>query len=393
MTSEGLALLLTSVAAVLAGIVATAIGRVARIPLVVFEILLGMLLGPSLLGWIQPNDVTDALADFGLAMLFFMAGSEIDFAAIRGRPLVRASLGWLISLAAGVTLGILCAPDPAAGVIIGIALSSTALGTILPIVRDAGELQRPFGRAITAIGAAGEFGPLIAISIFLSGRQPGPSTAVLILFILIAAAGIWIASRGSHRSLHRLVAATLHTSGQFAVRLVLLIVAGLVSLSVVLGLDMLLGAFAAGVLWRILVAEAPARDRAFVDAKIDGVAFGFLVPAFFISTGVTFQLQALLGDPRALILLPVFVLLLLLVRGVPGLLSAPADANGADRRAIVLFSATGLPIIVAATGIGIEHGVLEEATAAALVGAGMVSVLLFPLIALAQRPRVPISSP
>ena len=155
---------------------------------------------------------------------------------------------------------------------------------------------------------------------------------------------------------------------------------------------MLLGAFAAGVLWRILVAEAPTHDREFVDAKIDAVAFGFLVPAFFISTGVTFQLQALLGDPRALILVPVFVLLLLLVRGLPGLLSTPADASGADRRAIVLFSATGLPIIVAATGIGVEHGVLEEATAAALVGAGMVSVLLFPLIALAQRPRVPVST-
>lgn len=387
MTSEGLALLLISVAAVLAGIAASVVGRVARIPLVVFEIVLGIVLGPSLLGWIQPNDVTDALADFGLAMLFFMAGSEIDFTAIRGRPLVRASLGWLISLAAGVTAGVLVAPNFAAGVIIGIALCSTALGTILPIIRDAGELRRPFGRAVTAIGAAGEFGPLIAISIFLSGRQPGPSTAVLVAFILIAAAGIWIASRGNHTSLHKLVKATLHTSGQFAVRLVLLIIAALISLSVVLGLDMLLGAFAAGVLWRILVAEAPKHDREFVDAKIDGVAFGFLVPAFFISTGVTFQLQALLDDPRALILVPVFVLLLLVVRGLPGLLAAPPKANSADRRAIVLFSATGLPIIVAATGIGVEHGVLAEATAAALVGAGMVSVLLFPLIALAQRPR------
>lgn len=271
----------------------------------------------------------------------------------------------------GVAAGVLLAPDPEAGVIIGIALSSTALGTILPIIRDAGELQRPFGRAISAIGAAGEFGPLIAISIFLSGRQPGPSTAVLILFILIAAAGIWIASRGTHASLHRLVAATLHTSGQFAVRLVLLIVAGLVSLSIVLGLDMPLGAFAAGVLWRILVAEAPPHDREFVDAKVEGVAFGFLVPAFFISTGVTFQLQALLRDPGALALVPAFALMLLLIRGLPGLLAAPPGASPADRRAIALFSATGLPIIVAAAGIGVEHGVLEDATAAALVGAGM----------------------
>lgn len=388
MDTEPLALILIPAVAVVAPIIAALIGKVAKIPLVVFEILLGMLLGPALLGWIHPSEFTSTLADLGLAMLFFMAGSEINFSAIRGRPLTRAALGWVISLAAGVAAGLLIAPDASAGVIIGIALASTALGTIMPVLRDAGELRTPFGLAVTAIGAAGEFGPLIAISIFLSGRAPGPSTIVLLVFVVVAVAAIWWASRGPHSALHRLVGATLHTSGQFAVRLVLLFIAALVALSIVLGLDMLLGAFAAGVLWRVLVSSAPAKDREIVETKIEAVAFGFLVPVFFISTGVTFDLQALLKDPTAMLLVPVFALLLLLVRGLPGLLAAPKGSSPSDKRAIVLFSATGLPIIVAVTAIGTDSGILSSATAASLVGAGMVSVLLFPLIALLQRPKM-----
>jgi Kef-type K+ transport system membrane component KefB len=126
-----------------------------------------------------------------------------------------------------------------------------------------------------------------------------------------------------------------------------------------------------------------------VEGKIEAVAFGFLVPVFFISTGITFELRALLDDPRALSLVPVFLVLMLLVRGLPGLLAAPEGSSPADRRAIVLLSATGLPIIVAVTAIGVDSGLLATTTAAALVGAGMLSVLIFPLVALAQRPSTP----
>ncbi|MGD8193379.1 cation:proton antiporter [Herbiconiux sp. P18] len=373
--------------AALAPLVAALVGRVARVPLVVFEILLGILVGPSVLGWVGAAPFTAAIADFGLALLFFMAGREIDFAAIAGRPLARAGIGWAISLVAAIGLGLLLAPTIEAAVFIGVALTSTALGTIMPMLRDAGELSTPFGRAITAVGAVGEFGPLIAISLFLSGRSPAIAAVVLIAFAVVAALGIWAASRGPHVGLHRIVTATLHTSGQFAVRLVLLVIAALTVLSVVLGLDMLLGAFAAGVLCRVLLSGAAKPDLELVDAKLEAVAFGFLVPIFFIYTGITFDLAALVDDPTALVLLPVFALLLLVVRGLPGLLAAPARASVRDRIAIGLFSATGLPIIVAVTGIGLEQGVLEAGTASALVGAGMLSVLIYPLVALAIRRR------
>ena len=151
---------------------AAMLARVVKIPIVVFEIVLGLLVGPAVLGWVHPDDVLNTLSNLGLAMLFFLAGNEIDFKTISGRPLNRASLGWLMSLVVAVALGVLVAPTSIAGVYVGIALASTALGTIIPVLRDAGELRMPFGIAVTAIGAAGEFGPLVAISVFLSGRRP-----------------------------------------------------------------------------------------------------------------------------------------------------------------------------------------------------------------------------
>ena len=374
-------------AAALAPLLSSAIGRYIRIPLVVFEIVLGLLIGPSILGWVQPTEFTEKLSDFGLAMLFFLAGNEIDFERIRGRALNRSIVGWLISLVAGVAVGLLIAPTPGAGVFVGIALTSTALGTLMPVLRDAGELRTPFGTSIIAIGAVGEVGPLIAISLFLSGTSPGVATIVLAAFVLITAGAIYLASRGTHHRLHALINATLHTSGQFAVRMVVLLLTSLVALSLALDLDMLLGAFAAGVIAKLLLADATPRDAEIIEGKVEALGFGFFVPVFFIFTGVTFDLQALLDSTTALLLLPVFVVLLLLVRGLPGMLSAPAGSVGADKRATVLFSATGLPIIVAVTGIGVEAGYLEPGMASALVGAGMLSVLLFPLLALGQHRR------
>src|SRR3954463_2996495 len=295
---------------VAAALLATTVGRYVKIPLVVFEIVLGLLIGPSVLGWVRETPELDALANFGLAFLFFMAGNEIDFAAIGGRRLRRASLTWVLSLAAGIILAALIVGDVIRGVYLGIALTSTALGTLMPVLRDAGELRTPFGRAVTAVGAVGEFGPLVAISLFLSGRKPLAGALVLIGFAVIAAGAIWFASRGGHQRFHRLVSATLHTSGQFAVRFVVLVIAALVGLSVALGLDMLLGAFAAGVICRILLAGAEPADAHTIEGKLEAVAFGVLVPIFFINTGIGFDLEALVGDPRALLLLPIFLVLL-----------------------------------------------------------------------------------
>jgi len=381
-------IVLVPLLAVGAALLTTAVGRFAKIPLVVFEIVLGLLLGPSVLGWIPETDALDMIANFGLAFLFFMAGNEIDFAAIGARHLRRASLSWVLSLVLAIVLATLIAGELIRGVYIGIALTSTALGTLMPVLRDAGELRTPFGRALTAVGAVGEFGPLLAISLFLSGRKPLAAALVLIGFAIIAGGAIWFASRGVHPRFHALVRATLHTSGQFAVRFVVLVIAALVGLSIAVGLDMLLGAFAAGVLCRILLAGAEPADAHHIESKLEAVAFGVLVPVFFINTGIGFDLQALVTDPRALILLPIFLVLLILVRGIPASwFSVPPGSTFRDRASFTLFSATGLPIIVAVTAIGVREHDLPVGTATALVGAGMLSVLLYPLIALTLRRR------
>lgn len=365
--------------AVLAPLLARLIRPALRVPIVVFELVLGIVVGPAVLGWVQPGAVTSALADLGLAMLFFVAGSEIDFADLGTRSLGRAALGWVLSLTLGIGVGFLLAPGDGV-MVVGIALSSTALGTLMPILRDAGELPTPFGKAVTAIGAVGEFLPLVAISVFLSTRATAVAALVLLGFVVLAGIAIVVAMRAPHGRLHRVVRATLRTSEQFGVRFVLLLVAAMVTLSLVLGLDMLLGAFAAGLVWRIVMSQAPASDAEGMETKIEAVAFGVFVPIFFVMTGVRFDLRALLADPGILALVPLFLILLLVLRGGAAQLSAPRGSTGRDRVALGLLGATGLPIIVAVTAIGVDQGMLPSGIAAALVGAGMLSVLLFPVI-------------
>lgn len=379
-------LLVVALLAVLAPLLTRGLSRWIRIPILVFELALGIVVGPSVLGLVEMSEILSTLSDFGLAMLFFMAGSEIEAAALTGRTGRRAIGGWLTSLVAGVAVGWIVAPGETA-VIIGIALCSTALGTLLPILRDAGELRSPFGRSVSAVGAAGEFGPRVAISIFLGGRDPGLSTIVLLVFTVIATVAVVLAIRAPHGGLHRVVNATLHTSGQFAVRVVFLILAALVTLSIVLDLDMLLGAFAAGIVWRLMMRDAAPADREAVESKIEAVAFGFLIPLFFIATGVGFDLEALLASPAHLVLVPLCLVALFVVRGIPASLAAPAGSSLRDRAALAFLGATGLPIVVAVSAIAVSANIMSSTHAAVLVAAGMLSVLVFPLAGMALHRR------
>lgn len=382
----GQSLIIVPLLAVLAPMAARGLGRWIAIPIVVFELMLGILVGPAVLGWAEPNQFISLLSQIGLAALFFVAGTEIEFDIFRTTTGGRAILGWVISLAVGIALGALLSPL-AAAVIIGISLSSTALGTILPGLSDSGDLKRPFGRSVSAIGAVGEFGPLLAISIFLGGRNPGAATIVVIVFAAVAAVAIVWAMRAPQGALHRFVTSTLHTSGQFAIRVVMLILAILVAVSILLDLEMLLGAFVAGVVWRLIMRDADEHAREEVESKIQGLAFGFFVPVFFIYTGITFDLSALLAIPGVLWMLPLGLVALFVVRGLPSMLAAPKGSSARDRIAVALLGATGLPIIVAATQSGVDQGIISSGTAALLVGIGMLSVLLFPALAsIIRRP-------
>ncbi|NUO44466.1 MAG: cation:proton antiporter [Streptomyces sp.] len=383
MSQSGTLILIMSIA-VLAPLLAYGVSRWLPVPLVIFEILLGILAGPDVLGWAGDGQVIDTLSDLGLAMLIFLAGYEIEFDKVRGDPLKRALWAWLTALVVGLALA--CAlTGLSKGVYIGTALTSTALGTVLPVLRDAGDLHSRFGSVLTAFGAVGEFGPIIAIALLLSGRAPGRSTAVLAAFALLTAAAVWWAMRPRPPWFPRVIAKTLHSSGQFAVRLVVLLLAVMLGISQALGLDTLLGAFAAGMLTRLLLHGAAPESAGPVLEKVEAMGFGFLVPVFYVVTGIEFDLDALLSGGRALLLLPVFLLLFVLVRGLPVYALAPPDLVRRDRRALTLFASTALPLVVAITTIGVDDGVLKTDEAAALVGAAMLSVLLFPLAGLRLR--------
>ncbi|MBZ4018501.1 cation:proton antiporter [Streptomyces purpurogeneiscleroticus] len=381
-------LVLIMAAAVLAPLLAHGAARRIRVPLVIFEIALGILIGPDVLGWAHSDQVIDTLSDLGLAMLIFLAGYEIDFAAVRGDTLRRAMGAWLVSLAAGIGLALLVTGGEVfQSFVIGTALTSTALGTVLPILRDRGELRGRFGTVMSAFGAVGEFGPVVAVALLLSGRRPGESAALLAAFGAITAVAVFWALRPRPPWFSRLVERTLHSSGQFAVRFVMLLLACMLGLAAVFGLDVLLGAFAAGVLTRLVLHGAAPESSAEVLGKVEAMGFGFLVPLFYVVTGIEFDLHALLSDLGALLLVPVFLLLFLLVRGGPVQALAPRDLGRRDRTALSLFASTCLPLVVAITTIGVDQKVLGTDRAAAMVGAAMLSVLLLPLLAMKLRGR------
>ncbi|MGW5736526.1 MULTISPECIES: cation:proton antiporter [Streptomyces] len=389
MSQPGTLILIMAIA-VLAPLLTHGFSRWLPIPLVIFEILLGILVGPDVLGWAHHDAVIDALSDLGLSMLIFLAGYEIQFGAVRGDTLRRSVWSWVIALALGLGVAFaLTAGAVTKSFVIGTALTSTALGTVLPILRDSGDLRGRFGTVMMAFGAVGEFGPIIAMSLLLSGRAPGTATAVLAAFAAVTAAAVFWALRPRPPWFSQVVAKTLHSSGQFAVRFVMLLLALMLGLSYAFGLDTLLGAFAAGLLTRLVLQGAGPESGEVVLGKVEAMGFGFLVPVFFVVTGIDFDLGALLDGGRPLLLLPVFLLLFLVVRGLPVYVLAPRDLDTRDRRALTLYSSTALPLVVAITAIGLDDKALTEGEAAALVGAAMVSVLVFPLLALRLRARSP----
>ncbi|PFG43322.1 transporter (CPA2 family) [Isoptericola jiangsuensis] len=375
--------------AVLAPFVVDRVEPWIRVPSVVVEILLGIVVGPTLLGLVQPNDVVEALSDLGLAFLMFLAGYEIEFSRIRGGPLRRAAVSWAASLALGLAVGLWIA-GPHAGLVVGLALTTTALGVILPIVRDAGQSGTPFGDRVLAVGTVGEFGPILAIAFILSGDRPAETLLLLLAFAALAVTGAILARQPRHPRLGRLVTATLGTSSQVAVRLCVFVVVAMFAAASALGLDPVLGAFTAGILVHLFLSSSDPIETHVVESRLEGIGFGFLIPVFFVMSGVTLDVASLAADPRVLLTVPLYTVLFLLVRGVPTFVAHRRGLGKRDAAALGTLSATGLPLIVVVTAVGVDAGELPEAHAAALVAAGMLSVLVFPISA-ARMQRLPSS--
>jgi Kef-type K+ transport system membrane component KefB len=390
-------LLVVLALALLAPLVSDAIRRLI-VPVAVVEVLLGIAFGPQGLGLIEVDTVTSALSTFGLLFLFFLAGLEIDFERIAGRPLRVAAAGWLISfgLALGVAALLGLAGLEANVLYLGLALCTTALGTLLPILGDAGAGESMLGRYVMAAGAVGEFVPIVLIATLLnSNEKPLSAVLSLNLFVIVVLIGLWAARKWKPPHLTRIIRDTMHTSGQVAVRMSMVLIAGAAYLAVRFGLESLLGAFAAGIMAAQVLRrlDTPAQVKAVV-TKYEAVGFGLLIPVYFIITGAKFDLDALLANPWLFALVAVFLLLMLAVRGLPTALLARPGLDGPPLP-LALLTATQLPLVVTITGEAVKDGHMTAAIASAMVGAAMLSVLVFPTLALSggRRSRVSVAVP
>ena len=357
-------------------------GRGLLVPTVVVELLLGVLIGPEALG-LEPNEFVSFFADLGLGMLFFFAGYEIDLHRIMGAPLRLALIGWVLSLVIAYAIGGVLAW---AGVVLslvytGSALATTAIGTLIPILSDSGELRTRFGTYLLGAGAVGELGPILLITLILSTQSATHNAIILCAFVALAVGVALIAVRSSGMTVS-LFERTLEKSSQLAVRWIVVLVFALGLLASDLGLDLLLGGFAAGLITRQMLKE---REVPGFDSKLTGVAFGVFVPFFFVVSGMRLDIDALFASASGVLKLVIFFFLFLVVRGAPALLLYRDVLDKRDRMALAFFVSTQLPLVLAITTLAQETGHMRSSTAASLVGAAVLSTLVYPILGLRLR--------
>jgi Kef-type K+ transport system membrane component KefB len=356
-----------------------------RLPAIVLEIVAGIIIGPSVLGWVKVDLPISILSVLGLAFLLFLAGLEVELERLRGRLLVFVGSGFLLSLGLALLVGygLYVAGQVVSPLLIAIILVATGLGIVIPVLKDAGESDSDFGQLVIAGAMFAEFGSIILLSLFFSREATSTTTKLVLLggFVLLAAGFAFVVLR-LERSM-RIAAVLLRlqdTTAQIRVRGAFMLLVAFVALASLLGLETILGAFVAGVILRFVDGDRMMTHPQFRQ-KLEAVGFGVFIPVFFVTSGIRFDLAALFSSPATILRVPVFLVALLLVRGVPALLYRPLVGS---RRAVVagLLQATSLSFIVAASQIGMELGLITKATGAALIAAGLLSVLIFPLLAL-----------
>ena len=355
-----------------------------RIPQVVVFLLGGVLIGPHGLGFAETSSI-QLLSNIGLGFLFLLAGYELDPRLLRQEPGRLAIGGWLMS--AAIAVGVAAALT-AAGYIndyvpVGLALTTTALGTLLPILRDNGMLGGEFGRHVFAAGAVGELFPILIIAVFLGQRGSFVALASVALvgaLALVLTIVPWLAKSAA---VQRIVTEGQEATGQVTLRWSMVLLFALLAVASRFGLDVVLGAMLAGMVLRGWTQHLR-MDTASLEHKFDAVGYGLFIPIFFISSGMSFDLKSIIEDPLRLL---VFFVLLLVVRGLPSLLVYRHALAPVQRLEMTFITATTLPLLIALAEVGQQDGVMLPATAASLVGAGVLSVLVFPLIAVGLHRR------
>src|SRR5215467_4248853 len=350
-----------------------------RLPAIVLEILLGIVIGPSGLGWAKPDAPVSILALVGLAFLLFLSGLEIDVGRLRGRIVTVTAIG--IALRAG---GLVKSP-----LFVAIVLTATSLGVVFPVLKDSRTIDSSLGQLVIAAASIAEFGSIILLSLFFSGKSSASTVGRLILLgmfgLVVVLVGVAIASAERSMSLSRVLRRLQDTTAQIRVRAAFLLMIGFTALAERVGFETILGAFAAGALVSLLDRDETTHPQ--FRLKLEAVGFGVFIPIFFVTSGLRFDLSALFASSSTIARVPLFLLAILLARGLPTLVYVPT--LGLSRSLIAgILQATTLPFIVAATQIGLQLGVVSSASAAALVAAGLLSVVISPALGLVLLRRV-----
>src|SRR6266536_6336563 len=376
-----------AVIAVIALIAPLAIGFTGlRLPAIVVEILLGIVVGPQVLGWASNDEPVQVLGLVGLAFLLLLAGLEIDFNRLRGRLLRLTGLGYLVSfgLALVVGYGLRAADLVKSPLLVAIILSATGLGIILPILKDAGQTATPFGQVIVAGSSIAEVGPIVLLSLFFSGESGGLGSKLVLLIgfaVFVGAVGVAIVGAQHSMRLSQALLRLQDTTAEIRVRGAFLLLALFVVLASRFGLEAILGAFLAGATLK-LVDRDEGMTHAFFHKKLEAVGFGVFVPFFFVSTGIKLDVTSLFHSTSALSRVPLFLGALLVARALPALLYRPLAERGSQLVAGGLLQATSLSIPVVAGQIGVDLGLIRPTNYVALVAAGLLSVIVFPLVSL-----------
>jgi len=360
--------------------------RKVPIPGPVLEIVAGIVLGPAVLNLVHPDAAVRLVATIGLAFLLFLAGLEIDIRHFRGTRAKEAGIGLGASIVLAVIVGgILHATGVVESpLLIAVILVATSLGLIIPILKDAGAADRPVGQLAIAGASLGEVSAVVLLSLFFSEHSTGLGAKLLLLLLLavLIALVVVVTTRAGHSmriswAINRLA----DTSAQIRIRLSMLLVVGLGAVAMHLGFEAILGAFIAGGILRLVDPDAEENHPQF-HTKLEGLGYGFLIPVFFVTSGLTFNLSVLFSSASTVLRVPLFLLALLVVRGIPTVFYRGSIHRTRELAAVALLQATSLPFIVAATTIGLRLHAIRAANAAALVAAGLLSVVIFPVIAL-----------
>ncbi len=346
-----------------------------RPPQVLFLILGGIVIGPEVLGFADSAEI-QLIAGLGLGFLFLLAGYELDPKLLREKAGQQALVGWAISavLAVAIVGGLAAIGFVHAFVPVAIALTTTALGTLLPILRDQNMLKGVFGRFIFAAGAVGELFPILAISLFLGAYKTWWEALIIASIAGLAFLLAWLTHLLSGTRVGAIINENKNATSQSTLRITVVLLVGLLLITERFGVEAALGAFFAGMVLR----QTASDDAAELDEKLDAVGYGFFIPVFFVSSGMALDVVSIVENPVRLL---VFFALLLVVRGLPSLLVYRKTLPFRERIEMVFLTATALPLLVALATIGVDSGVMLPENAAALVGAGVLSVAIFPFIA------------